>query len=320
MLLSRRSLVSGLCFGSFAAYGQEDALFRSDTRLVVLHATVVDKNGRLLNNLPREAFTVTENGVPQQVRLFRREDVPVSMGLVIDNSASIREMYPRVAAAALALIKASHREDEVFLVNFNDTAYRDVDFTNDIKKLEEGLNRAVTRGSTAMRDAIVLSMDYLRQQGKHDKKVLMVITDGNDNMSSELNSQENLLAKSRQSGSVLLYFIGLLRQEEPGAAREAKRAITDLATASGGMAFFPDEVTEVDKLALQIAHEIRNQYIVGYSPTNQALDGSFRRVQVTAKGPDRPTVRTRTGYFATPEPRVASAPPKPQPPKYSIDA
>src|SRR5579884_2795483 len=137
------------------------AVFRADTRVVDLHATVVDKSGHLITNLPREAFTVYENGVQQEIRSFKREDVPVSMGLIIDNSGSMRDKRAKVEAAALALVKDSNPQDEVFIVNFNDEAFLDKDFTNDIKDLEEGLARIDSRGGTAMRDAIRMSMDHL---------------------------------------------------------------------------------------------------------------------------------------------------------------
>jgi Ca-activated chloride channel homolog len=173
-------IVLALTFATLMGQEQGDPVFRSDTRLVVLHATVVDKDGRLVTDLPREAFTVYENNAVQPMKIFRREDVPVSMGLIVDNSGSMRNKRSKVAAAALALVKASNPQDEIFIVNFNDDAYLDVPFTNDIKRLEEGLTRIDSRGGTGMRDAITMSMDYLKEKGKRDKKVLLVVTDGDD--------------------------------------------------------------------------------------------------------------------------------------------
>jgi len=291
--------------GSLAA--QEAPVFRSDTRLVVLHASVVDRNDRLVTDLARGAFKVFEDGVEQQIKVFRREDVPVSLGLVIDNSGSMRDKRQKVESAALQLVKASNKEDQVFIVNFNDEAFLDAPFTGDFKKLEEALARIDSRGGTAMRDAISMSIDYLKEQAKLDKKVILVVTDGNDNTSTL--SLEQLVQKAQQS-EVLVYAIGLLNEEERREAKRAKRALKALTTASGGLAYYPEEVTEVEQLALQVAHEIRNQYIIAYSPTNQNLDGSFRQVKVTVKGRNRPVVRTRTGYYATSEartPSVASA-------------
>ncbi|MBK5290289.1 MAG: VWA domain-containing protein [Acidobacteriia bacterium] len=285
-----------------------ETVFRSDTRLVLLHATVLDNKGHLVTDLAREAFTVTENGAAQQLKIFRREDVPVSLGLVIDNSGSMRDKRQRVAAAALGLVKASNKGDEVFIVNFNDEAYLDVPFTNDIKKMEEGLTRLDSRGGTAMRDATLMSMDYMKEKSKLDKKVLLVVTDGEDNTSSASNTVEKLLAKAQQS-EILIYTIGLLNEEERSKAKRAQRTLNGLATTTGGLSYFPKSDSDVEQLALQVAHEIRNQYILAYSPSVQALDGSFRRIQVTAKGPNKPLVRTRSGYYASPdEKKKAGAP------------
>lgn len=281
-------------------WGQEDsgAVFRADARLVVLHATVVDKNGKLLTSLPKSAFRAYEDGVEQQVKIFRREDVPVSMGLIIDNSGSMREKRQRVEAAAIALVKASNPQDEVFIVNFNDEPYQDVPFTNDIKRMEEGLARIDSRGGTAMRDAIYASISYAKSKGKHDKKVLVVVTDGNDNMSEV--TLEKLVQEAQQQ-EVLIYTIGLLAEEERREAGRAKRALDTITRATGGQAHYPNLVDEVGKLALQVAHDIRNQYIIAYTPANQKLDGGFRQIRVTVSGSNRPTVRTRTGYYATPD-------------------
>ena len=254
------ALLGVACCAPLSSQEQGGATFRVDTRLVQLNATVVDKNGKLIPDLPREAFTVTENGVVQQLKLFRREDVPVSMGLVIDNSGSMREKYGKVAAAALRLVKASNPQDEVCIINFNDEPFLDVPFTSDVKKMEEGLGRVVTRGGTAMRDAVSATMDYLKEKGKRDKKVIVVVTDGDDNTSSPMNTLEKLLAKAHQTDEVMLYFVGLLNDEERSKAKRAQRAMNALAEASGGFAYFPKEVEEIEELADRVAHEIRNQY------------------------------------------------------------
>lgn len=289
------------------AQGKGDATFRSDTRLVLLHATVVDKGGKLIGDLPQDAFTVLENGVQQPIKIFRREDAPVSMGLIIDNSGSMRGKRQQVATAALRLVKESNPRDEVFIVNFNDEAFLDQSFTSEIRKLEEALTRIDSRGGTAMRDALSMSIDYLKERGTRDKKVLLVVTDGDDNTSSSVNTIEKLVEKAHLS-EVLIYCIGLLNEEERGKAKRAQRAMKALAEASGGVAYFPKAVTDVDALASQVAHEIRNQYILAYSPSEQALDGTFRRIQVQAKGPGRPVVRTRSGYYATRDQKPVQAP------------
>jgi VWFA-related protein len=280
----------------------DEAVFRSDTRLVMLHATVVDKSGHLLTDLQQNAFQVFENGVEQKIKIFKREDVPVSMGLIVDNSGSMRDKRQKVEAAALALVKASNRDDEVFVVNFNDEPFLDSpDFTNDIKVLEQSLAKIDSRGGTAMRDAIRVSIDHEKQKAKRDKKVLLVITDGNDNAS--MISQESLV-KAAQQSEILIYAIGLLSEEERREAKRAKRALDTLTEATGGQSYYPRELSDVEKICHQVAHDIRNQYIIAYTPSNTALDGTFRQVRVAANGPGRPVVRTRTGYYATPDKSV----------------
>ena len=299
-----RRLSSLLLLGSFLLKAQDDVI-RVETRLVVLHASVADKSGKLLTDLPRSAFRVLENNVEQTIKDFKREDIPVSLGIIIDDSGSMMNKRQKVAAAALALVKASNPKDEVFLVNFNDTAYLDVPFTNNIQKLEEGLARIESRGGTAMRDAISMSIDYMKKEAKKEKKVLMVITDGDDTASSE--NLEKLVAKCQRS-EVLVYAIGLLTEEEQRRQKAAKRALQTITTASGGVAFLPKDLTSVEQLALQVAHEIRNQYTITYSPHVQELDGSFRTIKIAINAKGTPMARTRTGYYATPEAPVKKKP------------
>jgi VWFA-related protein len=264
----------------------------------VLPVSVLDKGGKLVTDLQQKSFKVFENGVEQPIKIFRREDVPISLGIIIDNSGSMREKRQRVEAASLDLVKASNPQDEVFIVNFNDDAFLDVPLTSDIKKMEEGVARIDSRGGTAMRDAIDMSMTYLKKEGHRQKKVLLVITDGNDNASNI--SLEKLVNRAQQN-EVLVYSIGLLNEEERREARLAKRALDSITRDSGGLSFYPKGPSEVDAIALQVAHEIRNQYTIAYSPTVPEMDGSFRQIKVTVNGPGHPQVRTRTGYYATPD-------------------
>jgi Ca-activated chloride channel family protein len=285
-------LVAGILAGG--VYAQ----FRADTRLVVLHASVADKRGKLLTNLNRDAFKVFENGQPQQVKLFHREDVPVSMGIIIDDSGSMATKRARVEAAALALVRESNRQDEVFIVNFNDDWFLDVPFTDDIHKMEQGVAKIDSRGGTAMRDAISASLDYMRAQAKKDKKVLLIITDGNDNASNT--TLEKIVGRSNQS-ETLVYAIGLFTEEERHEGAKARRALNELTSTTGGLAFYPKDVSEVQALAVEIAHDIRSQYTIAYTPSIQELDGSYRQIKVTVDAPGRPVVRTRSGYYATPD-------------------
>jgi VWFA-related protein len=277
------------------------AVFRADARLVVCNTAVVDKEGHLVTDLPRQAFTVYENGVKQTVTGFKREDVPVSMGLIVDNSGSMRDKRSQVEAAALALVRDSNPEDEVFIVNFNDEAYLDNPpgkaFTSDIKEMEAALRRIDSSGGTAMRDAIRMAIGWLKK-GRRDKKVLVVVTDGNDNYS---NTSLADLVKLAQQNEVLIYSVGLLADESRSDARDARRALEALAGATGGETYFPKELAEVDRIAHLVAHDIRSQYAIEYKPLNAAMDGTYRKIRITVNAPGRPTVRTRSGYWATPE-------------------
>lgn len=312
--LSRREALdalAALAVGSGAAWGRQQppappddgSVIRVDTRLVVLHCSVLDRSGKLITNLPQKDFQVLENNLEQPVKVFRREDIPVSMGIVIDNSGSMRDKRQRVEAAAIKLVKASNPQDEVFIVNFNDDAYLDVPFTNELPKLEEGVARIDSRGGTAMRDAVSMSIDHVKGEGKKDKKVILVVTDGNDTASLGI-TLEKLVEKAHKS-EVLIYAIGILGKEDQRDAKKAKRAIDALTRASGGASYYPNDLVEVEALAEQVAHDIRNQYVIGYSPINQNLDGTFRTIKVMAAG-GKLTVRTRTGYYATPEPKKKS--------------
>jgi len=275
--------------------------YRTDARLVLLNASVADKNGKLVTNIPQSAFKIFEDGVEQPIRLFRREDVPVSMGIIVDNSGSMTNKRTRVAAAALEMVKQSNPEDEVFIVNFNDDTHFDQPLTNDVKKLQAALARMEARGGTAMRDALSKSINYVKKNGKKDKKVLVVITDGNDN-SSDITLEQVL--RQAQNSEVLIYAIGLLNEEEAREARSAKKALKSLVDASGGMDYYPKSTSDVQEITPRVAHEIRNQYILGYTSSNQALDGTFRQIKVTVTGFGKPTVRTRNGYYATPTARL----------------
>ncbi len=225
------------------------------------------------------------------------------MGIVIDNSGSMRDKRANVNAASLALVKASNPSDEVFIIGFNDNAYMDQEFTSDTKLLEAALDKTETRGGTAMRDAIHLALDYMKglcttcvaKGAKRDKKVILVITDGNDNTSDE--TLEQLVREARQSG-VLIYAIGLLDEEVPGEARAAKRALKALAEASGGLDYYPKNLAEVEKITPEVAKEIRSQYLIAYTPLNPALDGTYRKIEVKLSGV-KAAPRYRNGYYAS---------------------
>jgi Ca-activated chloride channel family protein len=267
--------------------------FRAETRLVVLHATVKNSRGELVTNLERGAFTVYENRKRQPIVLFRRDDVPVSLGILVDNSGSMREVRARVEAAALAFARASNPQDEMFVVNFADKVRIDVPFTSDRAVLEAGIAHVDAIGGTAMRDAIEAGEEYLDQRATRDRKALLVITDGNDNAST---ATLDRIRDTAERHDIVVYAIGLFR--DPSRAATAHRELDDLVDRTGGVAYYPSTIEAVDDVALDIARQIRQQYTMAYAPLNQALDGSYRSIRVVAAGADRLTVRTRAGYRA----------------------
>lgn len=276
---------------------------RSEVDLVVLRATVVDKDGTFVPGLKPENFRVYEDKIEQKLSVFHQEDTPVTVGLVIDNSGSMREKRGQVNAAALRLVESSNPQDEVFVVNFNDDYYLDLDkdFTNDPKDLRQALERIDSRGGTALYDALIGSVDHLKK-GHKDKKVLLVITDGDDNRSEKTFAYA---LHAAQQSNAMIYAIGVFsdddRRHEKKMVKTSKKNLTTLADATGGDAFFPTSLDELNAICAEIAKDIRNQYTLGYHPTNVARDGTFRNVQVQVIPPHdsgRLTVRTRSGYFA----------------------
>ena len=270
-----------------------------DVNLVVLHTTVLDDRGKFAEGLKQENFRVQEDKIEQKLAVFKREDVPVSMGLVIDNSGSMRDKRPRVNEAAVTLVQNSNPQDEAFVVNFNDDFYLDLDkdFSSSIPELKEALERIDSRGSTALYDAVIGSLDHLKKAHK-DKRVLLVVTDGEDNTSH--NSLDKAI-KEVQKTDTVIYTIGLLSEESKKNSKRAKKALEQLAMASGGLAFFPENVDDVHNICEQVARDVRNQYTLAYYPTNTKRDGTFRTVQVEVvppRGRGKLVARTRNGYYA----------------------
>ncbi len=270
-------------------------VFTTTVQNVVLHATVIDDKNHIVNNLDKNAFTVFEDGQPQRLIQFKHEDIPVALGIVIDNSGSMRDKRPKVNQAAINLVRASNPDDQVFIVNFNDEYYLDQDYTANVGLLKEALERIEARGGTALYDAIVASADHLKHINKPDKKVLLVVTDGEDNASRE--SLEQAIRRLQAENGPVVYTIGLLGEERQ---RRAKRALQSLAEDTGGVSFFPKDLSQVDEISQEIAKDIRNQYTLVYKPSVPQSKGGYRtiKVQARAKGYKSLTVRTRNGYYA----------------------
>jgi Ca-activated chloride channel homolog len=217
------------------------------------------------------------------------------MGIVIDNSGSMREKRVKVNQAALNLVRASNPQDEVFVVNFSDEFYLDQPFTSDIKKLKEALEKIDARGGTALYDAVVASAEELKKNARLDRKVLLVVTDGEDNASRE--SLEQAVRRLQEENGPTVYSIGVLGEEKQ---RRARRALQTMSERTGGISFLPKTLDEVDEISKTVAHDIRNQYTIGYKPTNPRGNGGYRTIHVDAKakGFGKLLVRTKSGYYA----------------------
>jgi len=278
---------------------------REDAYEVRLNASVFDPSGHSVQTLDKDAFHVYEDGVPQTIASFRHEDLPVSLGILIDSSGSMYDKRQAVDQASLDLVKLSNPEDEAFVVDFSWEAFIDQDFTGDIGKLQQGLSYIKSSGGTAIYDALVASADYLSKNAKHPKQVLLVVTDGEDNASSA--TLEQAIRRIQDFDGPVIYCVGLLfgQDEDKGESRHARRVLETLAQETGGQAYFPKSLKEVDPIAKEVAEDIRTQYTISYHSTKSPTLGGYRQVHVDAKekGFGKLSVRTRSGYF----PRVNTA-------------
>ncbi len=274
--------------------------------MVVLRATAQDRKNTPVSGLDKNDFQVYEDGVLQSIKHFSHEDVPVTVGLVIDNSGSMGSKRTDVIAASVAFARSSNPQDQMFVVNFNEEVSfglpENTPFTDSVPQLEVALSRIAPDGETALYDAVDAALEHLKQ-GSRDKKVLIVISDGGDNASKHKLTQVMALAGRPD---VIIYTIGIFddRDEDrnPGVLKR-------LARDTGGEAFFPKSLRDVAPICEQIAHDIRNQYTIAYAPTNKNRDGSYRVVQVKASAPGhgRLLIRTRTGYYAPSAPPATAA-------------
>ena len=285
----------------------DQGTIRVNVDLVVLHATVQNRRDTLVSGLGKEDFQVYEDGVLQEIKFFSHEDIPVTVGLVVDNSGSMIPKRREVIAAALAFARSSHPEDQMFVVNFNENVSfglaNDTPFTDKEAQLEAALSRIAADGMTALYDAVAAALEHLKK-GNRDKKVLIVISDGADNASKH--NLAEIMAMAEQSDAII-YTLGLFQQEDPD---RNPRVLRRLARATGGEAFLPGSVKHVVPICERIARDIRNQYTIAYVPANRKQDGTYRVIQVKtgAPGRGRLLVRTRAGYYAplAPQPLPAA--------------
>jgi Ca-activated chloride channel family protein len=285
---------------------QNQYAIRTNVDLVVLRATVRDRKGVPVAGLGMEDFQVFEDKVPQQIESFSHEDVPVTVGLVVDNSGSMRSKRLEVIDAALAFARSSNPDDQVFVVNFNEHVSMglpgNVPFTGNQKQLETALSRNKADGLTALYDAVAVALEQLKE-GKWDKKVLVVISDGGDNASRHTFAE--ILSMVNKSPAII-YTIGIFDGNDDD---RNPRVLKQLSRISGGESFFPGALAEILPICQQIAHDIRNQYTISYEPSNKKPDGTYRAIEVKARKTSshgRLTVSTRAGYAAPLSPFSAS--------------
>jgi VWFA-related protein len=279
---------------------RQDGVFtmHQDVDEVLLTCAVVDEKGRLITDLSRGDFHIWEDGVAQTTTSFLHQDQPVSLGILVDNSGSMLDKRAAVNAAVLNLLKASNTQDSTFIVNFNDRAFLDQGFTSDTGALNRGLSHFDSKGATAIYDAVAASADELARHGTLPKQVLLVITDGADNASHlEL---EQVIRRVQGLGGPVVYTIGLLYGADKEESGRARSALERLSAETGGIAYFPHSLEDVDTIAAEVAHDIRDQYTVGYRSSKPASVEGYRVVRVEANIPKhgKLIVRTRKGYYA----------------------
>jgi Ca-activated chloride channel family protein len=282
-----------------AAPSQDDDsngfVFRKEIEEVILHATVVDDQNHLIPGLARNNFAVYEDDKLQELTSFRQERVPVALGILIDNSGSMLPKRTKVNDAALRLVDASQQEDRVFVVNFGEDAFLDQDYTQDVGKLRAALQRVETRGSTALYDALIGAVDHLHKTSPAQKQVLLVVTDGRDNASQA--TFQDVLHKLRSKNGPVLYTIALEQNERPDDRN--RQSLRTLSEETGGTAFFPSSLDEVQSIASAIARDIRSQYVIGYRSSNPHTPGVYHSIRVQAVDGSTPLrVATRAGYYS----------------------
>jgi Ca-activated chloride channel homolog len=271
-------------------------VFKKEVEEVLLHAIATDAQNRLITGLARDNFKVYEDGKPQELTSFRKERVPIALGILIDNSGSMLPKRAKVNEAALQLVDASQQDDRVFVINFGEEAFLDQDYTPDVGKLTAALQRVETRGSTALYDAIIAAVDHL-ETSPLQKKVLLVVTDGQDNASQA--TFPELLRKLQAKNGPVLYTIAL--EQAQGTRRDDgnRQSLRTLSEQTGGTAFFPSSLDEIQAIASAIAQDIRSQYVIGYRSSNPHTPGAYHSIQVQAHAGSTPLrVATRTGYIS----------------------
>jgi len=276
-------------------------VYRTNVDEVLLNCTVVDEKGRIVTDLTPRDFRVWEDGVPERINSVEHEDSPVSMGILVDNSGSMRDKRAAVNEAAMNFLEASNPLDESFIVNFSERAYLDQGFTTSLTALDRGLSHFDPHGTTALYDAVAVSAGELAKYGKNRSQVILIITDGADN-ASELTLQQ-AIRRVQNLGGPVVYSIGLTYETPREEAIRARDALETLSGETGGVAYFANSPDDVSRIAAEVAHDIREQYVIDYHSSRPFSLGGYRTVRVEASAPRHGQlfVRTIRGYYAKPE-------------------
>jgi Ca-activated chloride channel family protein len=296
--MKRIAVALSLLWVAHAQTAPDQEAFRisMDVDWVVLQASVHDRGGHSVPKLKQQDFAVFEDGKPQEIRLFRQEDTPVTVGLVIDHSGSMREKLADVTAGARAFVRSSNSNDQMFVVNFNERVSLGLpvgmQFSDSAGQLGDAIWSLEARGTTALYDAVIEALERVRK-GSSDKKVLLVISDGGDNASRARLDQ---VLKMAEQSNTTIYTIGIF---DPDDSDKNPRVLSRLARESGGEAFFPHQIDKTVQICERIARDIRDQYTIGYVSTKNK-DGAYHKVRLAARpeGSEKLSVRTRAGYSA----------------------
>jgi Ca-activated chloride channel family protein len=266
-----------------------------DIELVEASATVLDRKGRFVTGLEKENFKIFEDKVLQQVVSFSSEDVPVSVGIILDVSGSMKEKLKTAVKAAITFMKGGNSDDEYALLEFADRPVDIADFTRDITRIQSPMMLSRAKGETALYDAVYKGLNKLDEANNH-RRALLLITDGQDNRSRYTYSHVKEFVKEKD---VQIYAIGLSDGWVDYEAEQGRAILRKLTALTGGNSFFPPSVSELQKICRLIAQELKNQYVIGYHSTNTAKDGKWRQIKVSAEyRKDKLTVRARPGYYA----------------------
>ena len=277
----------------------QNQTLKVDVDLVQVTATVTDAQNRYVTGLEQEHFQIWEDKLEQKIEHFSAEDVPISLGVIFDTSGSMKDKISTARDAAVTFLKTGNPEDEYFLVEFANRPQVAEDFTTDVTRLQNKLIFTPAKGMTAMYDSVYLGLEKLKE-GNNPKKALLLITDGEDNRSRYTFSNVKDFVKEQD---VQIYGIGIVDDSSSnlGAGHTGRAMVEELSDLTGGRAFFPDSVYELEDICTKIAVELKNQYVIGYKSTNEAKDGKWRKLRLKVnppKGLPRLSVRAKSGYYA----------------------